>query len=173
MIITCLTARIKQPLMFSLCHKPPHFHGNGCLTVCLNGITTGERVWCLGWSLWKLYSTSFIRMFLTILYVFACCRSRKLWHCLPSPTLTLYLCHDHPLNVSVLFVLVCAGRLAPVALGCTIILMFPTNCSYHDVSWNSDNRHLQYIIFFVKNAYWYLRFYGSDLETLCHLECDV
>ena len=170
MIIMCLTARIKQPLMFALCHKPPRFHGNGRLTICPNGVTRGERVWCLGWSLWKLYSTSFIRMFLTNPI---CCRSLKLWHCLPSPTLTLYLCHHHPLNVSVLFVLVCAGRFALVALGCTSTLMFPTNYSYHDDSWNSDNGHLQYIISFVKNANWYLRFYGSDPETLCHLECDV
>jgi len=159
-------------LMFSLCHKPPRFLGNGCLIICPNFITRGERVWCLAWSLWKLYSTSFIRMFLTILSVFSCCRSRKLWHCLPPLTLTLYLCHDNPLNVSVLFVLVCAGRFALLALGCTSILMFPTNCSYHDSS-NSDNRHLQCIISFVKNANWCLRFYGSDPETLCHLEYNV
>jgi hypothetical protein len=53
--------------------------------------------------------------------------------------------------VSVLCVSVCAGRFAPVALGCTSILMFPTNCTYHDDSCNSENGFV-ICYFFCQNA---------------------
>jgi hypothetical protein len=51
----------------------------------------------------------------------------------------VYPCHDCPAHVSVLCVLVCAGRFAPVALGCTNMLKFLTNCSFDGDTTNNEN----------------------------------
>jgi hypothetical protein len=47
-----------------------------------------------------------------------------------SVSIHIYPCCDPPISVSVLCILVCAGRFAPMASGCITILSFLTNCTY-------------------------------------------
>lgn len=60
----------------------------------------------------------------------ACCSSRNLWQCLSSLTVLYLPVVTTQIHMSVLCVLVCAGRFTPVAVVCTNILKFLTNCSF-------------------------------------------
>jgi hypothetical protein len=63
------------------------------------------------------------------------------------PYIYIYPCCDPPISVSVLFVLVCAGRFAPMASGCTTILSFLTNCTYDRDSLTVKTRTFNMLMF--------------------------
>jgi hypothetical protein len=64
-----------------------------------------------------------------------------------SVSFHIYPCHGRPISVLVLCVLVCAGRFAPIALGCTKILRFVINCSYDGDSTKVKTRVFNMLLF--------------------------